>query len=209
MTSRKKPLKIPDAEILAAQANELARLRAERDAAVAGQAELVAALKPFAAYADNGIGTTVDMVITTGSCFAKRQLTMGDCLRASAALSRADAASGKADLEPKEKLGLKQIEAIEKTFGKIEERLDDLRVIAERLACIQEDVPLADNPKDQRGQKLGAKPRVTPKMLKAIKADLKKRDLSVAAVAKKHGIATSTIYFLIPGGRRKVQTGKK
>jgi len=150
MTSRKKPLKIPDAEILAAQANELARLRAERDAAVAGQAELVAALKPFAAYADNGIGTTVDMVITTGSCFAKRQLTMGDCLRASAALSRADAASGKADLEPKEKLGLKQIEAIEKTFGKIEERLDDLRVIAERLACIQEDVPLADNPKDQR-----------------------------------------------------------
>ena len=126
------------------------RLRAERDAAVAGQAELVAALKPFAAYADNGIGTTDDMVITTGSCFAKRQLTMGDCLRASAALSRADAASGKADLEPKEKLGLKQIEAIEKTFGKIEERLDDLiRVIAERLACIQEDVPLADNPKDQ------------------------------------------------------------
>ena len=61
----------------------------------------------------------------------------------------------------------------------------------------------------ERGQVLGAKPRVTPKMLAAIKADLKKRDLSVSAVAKKHGIATSTIYFLIPGGRRKVQTGKR
>lgn len=61
----------------------------------------------------------------------------------------------------------------------------------------------------ERGQVLGAKPRVTPKMFAAIRADLKKRELSVKDVAKKHGIATSTIYFLFPGGRHKIQLGKK
>lgn len=60
----------------------------------------------------------------------------------------------------------------------------------------------------ERGQILGAKPKVNPKKFAAIKADLAKRDLSVADVAKKHGIATSTIYYLFPGGRKKAQLAK-
>ena len=61
----------------------------------------------------------------------------------------------------------------------------------------------------ERGQRFGAKPRVTPEKLKAIIADLRERKLSVKDVAKKHGIATSTIYWLLPGGRAKVQQQRK
>ncbi len=42
----------------------------------------------------------------------------------------------------------------------------------------------------------------------AIRADLLKRELSVKDVAKRHGIGTSTIYYLFKGGRHKVQNGK-
>lgn len=60
----------------------------------------------------------------------------------------------------------------------------------------------------ERGQVLGAKPKITPKQVAGIKADLMKRELSVADVAKKHGVGTSTIYYLFKGGRHKVQ-GRK
>lgn len=60
----------------------------------------------------------------------------------------------------------------------------------------------------ERGQILGAKPRISPKKFNAIVADLKKRDLSVKEVAAKHGVATSTIYHLIPGGRTRAQREK-
>lgn len=49
---------------------------------------------------------------------------------------------------------------------------------------------------------------IAGELFAAIKADLAKRDLSVADVAAKHGIATSTIYYLFPGGRKKVQLAK-
>lgn len=60
----------------------------------------------------------------------------------------------------------------------------------------------------ERGQVLGAKPKVSPAKFKLIRADLAKRELSVKDVAKKHGIATSTIYYLFPGGRHKAQLAK-
>jgi DNA invertase Pin-like site-specific DNA recombinase len=60
----------------------------------------------------------------------------------------------------------------------------------------------------ERGEVLGAKPKISTKKFNAIVADLKKRDLSVKDVAKKHGVATSTIYHLIPGGRTKAQREK-
>lgn len=60
----------------------------------------------------------------------------------------------------------------------------------------------------ERGQVLGAKPKITPKQVEAIRADLVKRELSVKDVAAKHGIGTSTIYYLFKGGRHKVQAAK-
>lgn len=60
----------------------------------------------------------------------------------------------------------------------------------------------------ERGQILGAKPKISTKKFNAIVADLKRRELSVKDVAKKHGVATSTIYHLIPGGRTSAQQKK-
>lgn len=60
----------------------------------------------------------------------------------------------------------------------------------------------------ERGQILGAKPKITPKQVAGIKADLMKREMSVKDVAAKHGVGTSTIYYLFKGGRHKVQGGK-
>ncbi len=51
-------------------------------------AEVCAALKPFADYADARAKAPPDMQITTGSAFAKRQLTMGDCYAAAKALEK-------------------------------------------------------------------------------------------------------------------------
>lgn len=62
---------------------------------------LVEALRPFANYADDARAKApADLVITVGSSIAKRQLTMGDCYKARAALS--DAGVGPATGAPKE-----------------------------------------------------------------------------------------------------------
>jgi Lar family restriction alleviation protein len=56
-------------------------------APIAGQAELVEALKPFAAFDDER--APEHLPITSGSGMARRQLTIGDCRKAKAALSTA------------------------------------------------------------------------------------------------------------------------
>jgi DNA invertase Pin-like site-specific DNA recombinase len=58
--------------------------------------------------------------------------------------------------------------------------------------------------KEEKGMKLGAKPKISPEKRKAIAADLARNDMSVKKVAKKHRIGTSTIYYLFPGGRHKM-----
>lgn len=60
----------------------------------------------------------------------------------------------------------------------------------------------------RRGQKLGAARKINDAKKRAIKADLKADKLSVKAVAEKHGVAASTIYYLFKGGRRGAQ-GRK
>jgi hypothetical protein len=54
---------------------------------IAGQAELRAALEPFAAFDDGR--APEHLPITSGSGMARRQLTIGDCRKAKAALSAA------------------------------------------------------------------------------------------------------------------------
>lgn len=51
------------------------------------EGKLVEALRPFADYADPRCAAPDDLVITQGSGFAKRQLTMGDCYNAAEALA--------------------------------------------------------------------------------------------------------------------------
>jgi len=51
---------------------------------------LRAALKPFADYADPRNTVPADFRISAGSTMARKQLTMGDCYRARAALNRPD-----------------------------------------------------------------------------------------------------------------------
>jgi DNA invertase Pin-like site-specific DNA recombinase len=56
----------------------------------------------------------------------------------------------------------------------------------------------------ERGQRLGAQRKITDKMIRAIRADLKLRGdkaMSVKKIAAKHGVSTSSIYALIPGGK--------
>jgi hypothetical protein len=60
-------------------ADEIYRLERERDAAVA-------ALKPFADFADPHNRAPDHLVITVGSSMARKQLTMGDCYKARQAL---------------------------------------------------------------------------------------------------------------------------
>lgn len=52
-----------------------------------GDAEVRKALEPFAAYADPRRMMPASMPITAGSAMAKKQLTMGDCYAAAAALA--------------------------------------------------------------------------------------------------------------------------
>jgi hypothetical protein len=59
---------------------EVERLERERDAAVA-------ALKPFADFADPHNRAPDHIVITVGSSMARKQLTMGDCYKARQALT--------------------------------------------------------------------------------------------------------------------------
>lgn len=54
------------------------------------------------------------------------------------------------DTRPKERLTLKQLVSIRGDFEKLRGRLDAFCLAVERLACIQEGVPLATDPKDQR-----------------------------------------------------------
>ena len=65
------------------------RALAARLAAAEAEVErLREALRPFADYADGRGGVAYDHVITMGSQLAKRQLTMGDCYVARAALAQ-------------------------------------------------------------------------------------------------------------------------
>lgn len=58
--------------------------------------------------------------------------------------------------------------------------------------------------KEVKGMKLGAAPKISQAKRAAIAADLNRNKMSVTDVAKKHGIGTSTIYYLFPGGRHKM-----
>jgi hypothetical protein len=54
------------------------------------------------------------------------------------------------DGRPKERLNHKQLVTITGDFEALEKRVEEFYLVVERLACTQEGVPLADNPKDQR-----------------------------------------------------------
>ena len=60
-------------------------------------AAAVEALEPFANYADPHNMLSADSIITTGSSFAKRQLTMGDCYTAARTLPSLRAALAEAE----------------------------------------------------------------------------------------------------------------
>lgn len=62
--------------------------------------------------------------------------------------------------------------------------------------------------KEEKGMKLGAKVKITPAKRAAIATDMKRTDISIEDVAKKHKIGTSTIYYLFPGGRHKMLISK-
>lgn len=62
----------------------------------------------------------------------------------------------------------------------------------------------------ERGQILGAKRKITDKMLRAIKADMKLKGdaaMSTKAIAKKHGVSPASIYTLV-GSKSRLHAKK-
>lgn len=61
----------------------------------------------------------------------------------------------------------------------------------------------------QRGKALGAKPKITPTLLRQIITDLSNTDDSLTAIAKKHGINRVTIYNYLNGDGSLKPRGRK